>query len=98
MAKARDIKLEDNDLVIQNGDFVITDSDAQHVEDIIQAYVGHYKEFPLVGVGIDLYINSSGTQLELERLIRLQLEGDGYSVNNIIVENDGKITIDAERI
>jgi hypothetical protein len=98
MAKARDIKLEDNDLVIQNGDFVITDSDSQHVEDLIQAYTGHYKEFPLVGVGIDLYINSGGTQQELERSIRLQLESDGYSVNSIIVGNDGKITIDAERI
>ena len=98
MAKARDIKLIENDLVIQNGDFVITDSDQQHIEDIIQAYIGHYKEFPLAGVGIDLYMNSSGTQLELQRIIRLQLESDGYTINNVIITDEGKLYIDAERL
>ena len=98
MASARDIKLIDNDLAIQNEDFVIADSDQQHIEDIIAAYVGHYKEFPMVGVGISLYINSTGAQSELQRLIRLHLENDGYLVNNVIIGDDSKIFIDAERI
>lgn len=97
MAKARDIKIEDNDLVIKNGDFVISNSDQQHVEDLIKSYTGHYKEFPLIGVGVDRFINSSGKDQEIKRLIKLQLEADGYKVNKIVKIND-EYYIDAVRI
>lgn len=98
MPNARDIKQEANELVFQNGDFVITDSDQQHIEDIVEAYPGHYKEFPLLGVGVRQYINASGSQAELQSQIRLQLEADGYTINNVIIGDEGKIYIDAERI
>jgi hypothetical protein len=98
MAEFKDIKLKDGDLDFFNGDFSIGASDQQHVEDIIRAYVGHYKEFPTLGVGIDLYINASGSQLEIQRSIKLQLESDGFKVNNVVVDQEGKILIDAERI
>ena len=98
MANARDIKLVDNDLEFQAGDFVITDSDQQHIEDIVEAFQGSYKEFPLLGVGIRQYIGSAGAQDELQSLIQLQLESDGYTVNNIVLGDQGNIYIDAERI
>ena len=98
MPDARDIKLTDNDLEFNNGDFIITNSDQQHIEDIVEAYTGSYKEFPLLGVGIRQYINAAGAQAELQSIIRLQLEADGYTVNNIILGDEGQIFIDAERI
>ena len=98
MAEFKDIKLIENDLDFLDGDFAIGASDEQHVEDIIRAYVGHYKEYPTLGVGIDLYVNSSGSQLELQRNIKFQLESDGFTVNNVIVDQEGKVYLDAERI
>jgi hypothetical protein len=98
MADAKDIKLTENDLEIQNGDFVISKSDQQHIEDIVDAFQGYYKEFPLLGVGIRQFINASGVQAELQTNIQLQLESDGYSVNDIIINEAGNVFIDAERI
>jgi hypothetical protein len=98
MANARDIKLTDNDLEFQQGDFLITNSDQQHIEDIVEAFQGSYKEFPLLGVGIRQYINSAGAQDEVQSLVQLQLESDGYTVNSVILGDQGNIYIDAERI
>lgn len=96
---AQDIQLDDDgDLLIRNGDFVIGPSDNQHIQDLINASVGWWKEFPLVGVGIENYQGSSGAQQQLERSIKVQLEGDGYSLPTIkaIQEPDGTFTIIAE--
>ena len=95
----QDIQLDDNgDLLIRNGDFVIGASDNQHIQDIINASVGWWKEFPLVGVGIANYQSSSGAQQQLERSIKVQLEGDGYSIPTIsaIQQPDGTFTIIAK--
>ena len=52
--KSKDIKLENNDFFIDpvKGDFLITDSDTQHVQDIINSFANWWKEFPTIGVGI----------------------------------------------
>lgn len=97
MAEASDIKQIDNDLSIdaQTGDFIVEESDEQHIEDIIVANTGSYKEFPLVGVGIENYINASMNPQDLERQIKIQLKADGYKVRNPKVElsPNGKLTI-----
>lgn len=99
MAMVKDIDLEtDLDLKIVNGDFAISDSDQNHVINILKAYVGGYKQFPLVGVGIDYYLASSGTQQVIKRNITVQMESDGYKVNKIEVLGQSKYSIDANRI
>ena len=63
MAKAEDIKLEDNqDLFINTntGDFLQSFSDPQHVRDILYSYAGWWKEVPTLGVGVQRYLGSSG--------------------------------------
>lgn len=99
MATASDIILYNDDLLFENGDFKIGDSDQQHIQDIVFENIGSYKEFPLLGVGIINYLNSSGLQLVLKRVIKSQLESDGYSVDEIIIQKDdiSSITIDATR-
>jgi hypothetical protein len=95
----KDINLEEDlDLTISNGDFVISDSDQNHVINILKAYLGGYKQFPLVGVGIDYYLASAGTQQVIKRNITVQMESDGYKVNKIEVLGQSKYSIDAKRI
>jgi len=99
MAMVKDIDLEtDLDLKIIDGDFAISDSDQNHVINILKAYLGGYKQFPLVGVGIDYYLASAGTQQVIKRNITVQMESDGYKVNKIEVLGQSKYSIDANRI
>ena len=91
MAESLDIRLQDNDLLISGGDLVVGASDMQHIEDTINAFPGWWKEHPKDGVGIFSYINSSGTQQELARKIKLELQADGYNVERpeIVITQDG---------
>ncbi len=94
-----DFQLTNNDLTItEAGDFAIAESDNQHLYDIINSFPGWWKEFPQVGVGIISYVNSSGKQQELSRNILVQLEADGYTVNNLIVSQlpNGTFTIETD--
>lgn len=101
MAQAQDFQQLDGDLKIANGDFMIGDADADHVEDIISSSQGEWKEFPLVGVSIDQYLNSAGQENEISRQVRLQLSGDGYSQLGVIttrnVDGTFDIKVDATR-
>lgn len=99
MATAKDFKTDsDGDLYI-DGDFVIAESDSQHIVDIITANKGAYKEYPLCGVEIDSYINSNASQLFLTNTIKQQLTTDGYGqIDVIFAENNSlDFTIDAVR-
>lgn len=91
----RDIKTVNNDIVWNDGDLSFMDSDQQHIEDTINAYAGWWKEFPTDGVGIGLYQNSSGSQQQLARKIKIELEKDNYKVSNPVLEFDssGKLNI-----
>ncbi len=100
MAAAKDILQDtDGDLLFKDGDFVIGLSDNQHITDIIISTPGSWKEYPLCGVGIEYYLNSSGTQGILKRDIQVQLTTDGYRVDNIQFETDAidTFTVDAIR-
>jgi hypothetical protein len=80
---AQDFLLDANyDLLITNGDFVIGASDNQNIQDIIQSYVGWWKQYPLVGVGIQSFINSNGQDQALARSIQIQLQSDGFTVQS----------------
>jgi len=97
----KDIEYTD-DLVIFNGDFRLINSNEQHIEHIIYSYIGHYKEFPNLGVGIDLYRASSGQVGRLKSEIVNQLTNDGYIINKVVVDNSNidepKYYIDFDRV
>jgi len=98
--EVKDIILEDYDLVIENGDFKVSSSDNQHIELICITDLGHWKEYPLVGVGIQKYIASSGQTESLKRTINVQLSADGYNVSQVEVigsNEDFQYYIDATR-
>ena len=92
----KDYKLDsDGDLLFKNGDWVIAESDQQHIEDTINADVGWWKEFPTDGVAVRNYSNSSNDIAKLSRKIKIELEKDGYKVDNPIISIDanGQLTI-----
>ena len=96
---AKDLKLENNDLFIDSntGDFSLTESDTQHVKDIINCYVGWYKEFPTIGVGVKRYLGRPGSFQVLKREIKLQLKSDNYRADNIKVIGS-EIYVTGERV
>ncbi len=97
--KAKDFKIIDNDLYINsNGDFEVGLSDPQHVQDIIQSFKGWWKEFPLIGVGIDFYKGSVGTIQQIKKEIKQQLEFDGYRIDDLEIGEDFEAKISGERI
>lgn len=75
----KDILIDDNDdLLLENGDFVIGESDQQHVLQVIEQQLGETKEFPLVGFGAINYIKTRITEAEFKRDLKVQLNYDGY--------------------
>ena len=96
---SRDIRLENNDLFIDAnfGDFSIGESDAQHVQDILNSYAGWWKESPTLGVGLKKYLGKSGGIQDIKRLINIHLKSDGYRTDNIIIKGE-QIYITGERI
>ncbi|MDE5525701.1 hypothetical protein [Elizabethkingia meningoseptica] len=75
----QDFKIDDSgELMIINGDFVIGDSDMQHVEHVVIACPGEYKQFPPVGFGAILQIKKNSNELAFKRDLKIQLEYDGY--------------------
>lgn len=95
MAASTDILLSNNDLVIINNDIGTGLSDAQHVEDTINAFPGWWKQSPADGVGIGQYINSTGMEQEISRSIVINLLSDGYQCSNpqVSTGNNGTLTI-----
>lgn len=85
MVYAHDFLLDvDGDLQFtSSGDILTGESDDQHVKHILLAYPGYYRESPLCGVGIESYLLSAGEELNLKRIVRIQLEADNYSLEGV---------------
>lgn len=96
MANSFDICLQYNDLFIDGGDFIVAESDEQHIIDTISAFPGWWKENPTDGVGLFQYLKSSGQEQLLSKNIKIQLQSDGYQVNvpTVTTDSSGKMVID----
>ena len=97
MAKAYDILYgDDGELLIKDGDFVTDVSNYQHIEDIMAAAPGHFRQYPVIGANI-LQQNNGIIDEAYKRLIRINLESDGFNVEKIDYTN-GELTIEANRV
>lgn len=95
MSPRNDILLLNNDVIISNNDLQYGISDEQHVEDTIIAYPGWWKENFSDGVGIQSFLNSDGQEQILERIMKIQLESDLYTVKNpsVSFSTSGKLIV-----
>ena len=82
MAHVKDILIND-DISTKDGDLVVGESDAQHIEHILTAKPGHFYQFPTLGVGVLDLIKGSIDRQSLEQKIKQNLEADNYRVNKV---------------
>lgn len=96
---AKDILTDENGSIkFLNGDLDIGYSDEQHIEHILKAHKGDYKQYPMLGVGIADYLNSPETlktRRQLEKEISLQLEMDSAKEIKVNYTTDGTIKVAA---
>jgi len=85
---------EAGDLRIENGDFVIAESDQQHIELLLLSTPGEWRQNPTAGIAAqDSLLDDESTQ-EFSQHIRKQLSLDGATVNAITI-TETQINIDA---
>jgi len=97
---SKDFIIKD-DIVISNGDFLIDESDQQHVEHILKASKGNYFQYPTLGVGIEDKLGGDISPQALEKEIKKQLQSDNYKTEGTkvsLVEKKLFVEIAAERI
>lgn len=88
-----DIKVnEDRMPIIKDGDFVLGESDFQHVKDILEFRVGDIPQFPTLGTGISLYIQSTDRQ-KLIRDIIAALSLDKYNFGGFDRPENGNTNV-----
>lgn len=87
---------QDNNLLIENGDWFVGDSHHQHIELLLTSLPGQWKENPEAGVGLSLSQNGVIDGF-IKRTIAVQLEADGFKLEDLQITQRG-IIIDAKRI
>ncbi len=90
MAEYIDILLTEDTEDLQatsDGDFEVGDASNQLLYYLIKSGIGNWKEFPLVGVGIDQYLNSDIQQVVIESIISAQLRVDVFNRAKVDASN-----------
>lgn len=79
---------EDYSLQIKNGDFIIGDSQEQSVELLLLSKQGEFKTNPEAGCDI-LSAKNGVIERILDREIRVQLDADGFELENMSLTEKG---------
>ncbi|MEH0154683.1 hypothetical protein V6R21_19070 [Limibacter armeniacum] len=89
----KDILLdEDHNPQIINGDFVVGESDEQHIELLMQSAKGDWRESPVLGVEA-INHREGNSKISLKRDIERNLELDGYLGVDIDILDDFSVII-----
>lgn len=98
---AMDIQIDNNGLpIIVDGDLVWDTFEERCLTEISLAKQGHFKHFPIIGIGLRDYQNAPETIErinELKRLYKVQLQADGYKEPTITGTKISNIKINASR-
>ncbi len=78
---------EDFDLLVEGGDFAVSESDEQHVQLIATSNKGDWREEPTLGLNPAKFVNAVGAASKLKRALQLELRKDGYG--DLAIEMDG---------
>lgn len=85
---------EDLDLAFEDGDLVVEESTAQHINFVLIANKGDFRQFPLLGADIQRLLSDEANPNEVKADIQDELEKDGLRVHQINIKD--KINIVAE--
>lgn len=83
------------DLLIRDGDLVLDAADEQHLEHVLLAQPGHWRQSPLTGVGIGDFLDEDSGAGSLRAVIEQQVVQDGARINALRVGAAGQIDLDA---
>lgn len=85
----RDIILtQDYDVLIENGDFLIADSQNQSIELLLSSAQGEWKESPLTGANLHKAKHGK-IDRDLYRHIGVQLKADGFKPTKLQINTNG---------
>lgn len=75
----------DGDLDIADGDLVVGESDNQHVKAILNAYPGHYRQWPFLGADLlsTLLGATPGQLVSYRSQAARHLASDGYKLETM---------------
>jgi hypothetical protein len=76
-----------DDLKIANGDFVVSESTAQHQSLLTRLKKGELRQFPKTGVGIDDFLLDDAPG-DVFQEIQKQFEADGMVIREIDIDID----------
>jgi len=91
---ATNIIIKDNDFVYENGSMKVDFSDFQLFQVVIYSKKGEFKESPLLGVGIEDYLNSNVSEQEINNVISTALKNDGATIKAILATQNTNGTFD----
>ena len=87
----QDILLDDNyDLLVQDGDFVVGDSEEQEIALLLMSSPGEWKASPLTGFGWIKRIKGEFIVEDLQKDLKTQLELDGFNGVKVKFAQDGR--------
>lgn len=78
--------LRDCDFSVDDMDFKSGDPENNYIEYIVLSAPGHWKEFPLLGVGIYNYLQGTQSPQVLQRNILVQLKSDSNIFKKPLVD------------
>jgi hypothetical protein len=85
------IIFDDLDLEIKDGDFVLEESTGQHINHILIANQGDYRQTPLLGADIQRLLSDEANPNEVKADIQAELEKDGLQIEEISLQEKIKI-------
>jgi hypothetical protein len=88
----------DDDLLIENGDFATGESDNQSVYLVIKSSYGDWRESPILGANLQGFINSKLSDLQLKNKLKLALKSDGWALKKHSIDKNGAISVTATKI
>jgi len=84
MANEKDILLDaQGDLLFENGDLVIGESLEQEVAMLLQVNKGEFKEDFIVGCDFIKMLKGNVSELELKKVVKIQLARDGKNYDQL---------------
>jgi sulfate adenylyltransferase subunit 1 (EFTu-like GTPase family) len=99
MAGVKDILFDVNDdIIIENGDFKVSESDQMHIQDIFTVDKGQFKQYPLIGASIGKLRNSTSDRQSIIQALKLQLKSDDYKILNLNINSSFVIEVNAVRL
>ncbi|MEQ8685438.1 MAG: hypothetical protein RIE86_09100 [Imperialibacter sp.] len=86
---AQDILTDsEGNILIENGDFVIGDSEEQEIYELIFATKGDWKETPLAGFGVKRFLKGVTNEARFKSELKDEMKKDGKTGRKITF-NDG---------